>query len=87
MRILYSIRYFASVSGLVKFWGNDSYLALVQSEDNCIKSVVPETIGYTGTDLEGKSPLIELGNIKTDWLDRLTTHGHLIRLEPAFQVT
>ena len=62
-------------------------MALVQSEDNCIKSVVPETIGYTGTNPEGKSPLIELGNIMTDWLDRLTTHGHLIRLEPAFQVT
>ena len=75
--------YFASVSGLVKFWGNESYLALVQSEDICIKSVVPETIGYIGMSPDGKSPLIELGNIMTDWLDKLTTLGHLIRLDPT----
>ena len=64
--------YFASVSGLVKFWGNESYLALV-----------PETIGYIGMSPDGKSPLIELGNIMTDWLDKLTTLGHLIRLDPT----
>ena len=62
-------------------------MALVQSEDNCIKSVVPETIVYIGMSPEGKSPLIELGNILTDWLDKLTTLGHLFRLEPVYQVT
>ena len=36
---------------------------------------------------EGKKALIELGNIMTDWLDKLTTLGKLNRLEPAYQVT
>ena len=35
---------------------------------------------------EGKKALIELGNIMTDWLDKLTTLGHLFRLEPTYQV-
>ncbi len=46
-----------------------------------------ETIGYIGTSLEGKSDLIELGNIMADWLDKLITLGQLIRLKPANQVT
>ncbi len=52
-------------------------LALVQSKDSCIKSVLPETIGYIGMSLEGKSALIELGNKMRDLLDKLTTLGYL----------
>ena len=44
-------------------------------------------VGYIGMSPEGKKALIELGNIMTDWLDKLTTLGKLNRLEPAYQVT
>ena len=49
---------------------------MVQSDDPTAQTVAFETLGYIGVSLEGKSALLESGNMVTECVDKLTILVH-----------
>ena len=49
---------------------------MVQSDDPTAQTVALETLGYIGVSLEGKSALLESGNMVTECVDKLTNLIH-----------